>query len=225
MPQGQLSIECACEHAGRNPQVEPAPARRPPCTWPTPRPVAPALCKGQSLWLDVAPPRLRPGAREAARGGLTGVLVGQGDEAAGDVSAPVEAHHLGLHVPAGRLCNSKVGPERLAGGTCRGLSPGRGGRPAQGAKGRGRRPGPGRLSGPRPPAPPASRRHQTGTTKDGRGPSHLVRRARASGAGAPGRGRSPRPGIRLPRPTRGPAEVAARTPLRPGARLGEDCLN
>lgn len=34
---------------------------------------------------------------------LTGVLVGQGDEGAGDVPPPVETHHLGLHIPVGRL--------------------------------------------------------------------------------------------------------------------------
>lgn len=46
------------------------------------------------------------------------MLVGQGDEAAGDVTAPVEAHHLGLHVPAGRLVELLDPPDqvRVAGG-------------------------------------------------------------------------------------------------------------
>lgn len=34
---------------------------------------------------------------------LTCMLVGQRDEAAGDVPPPVETHHLGLHVPVGCL--------------------------------------------------------------------------------------------------------------------------
>lgn len=67
----------------------------PGCSYRTGSLTSPKSRPGEGEGKEGAPPQERPR--------LTGVLVGQGDEGAGDVPPPVEAHHLGLHVPVGRL--------------------------------------------------------------------------------------------------------------------------